>query len=86
MSAVALLIGDSIALATAEGKCIYVAPFQACHNGFSKALLRSEGWPGLGLEAEILRHTVLVLLHLQPGRVARSWVHWHTARHSLAGG
>ncbi|KAJ8346187.1 hypothetical protein SKAU_G00303800 [Synaphobranchus kaupii] len=27
---------------------------------------------GAGLEAEILRQTVLVLLHLQPGRVARS--------------
>lgn len=43
MSAVALLIGDSVALATAKGKLIYLAPIQACHNGFSRALLRSEG-------------------------------------------
>lgn len=61
-------------------------PMLACHNGFSRALLRSSGCPALGLEAEILRHTVLVLLHLQPGREARSWALWHKARHSRAGG
>lgn len=38
-----------------------------CHTGFSKVLRK-----GAGLVAEILRHTVLVLLHRQPGRVARS--------------
>lgn len=39
----AVTVGDSIALATDEGKWIYLVPMQACHNGFSKALLRSEG-------------------------------------------